>query len=120
MRKKKKKYIFKALSWVEKRPTTIVKSIAEGYENPKTFTSKSTNEKIQADLAFTTYGGAKHYSIIALKNNNIKKLVVKWKVLSFMAGIKRGKLHLLAPKGHKAFTKRLIERHNINAVVYTI
>ncbi len=117
---KKNRYIRKALSWVEKKPTKIVKSIAEGYENPKVFTSKSTNEKIRADLSFITYSGAKHYSDIALKNNNTKKLVVKWKVLSFMAGMKRGKLHLLAPKGHKAFTQRLVERHNINALVHTL
>ncbi|MBQ4820529.1 hypothetical protein [Aquimarina sp. MMG016] len=50
----------------------------------------------------------------------MKKLVIKWKVLSFMAGMKRGKLHLLAPKGHKAFTQRLVKQHNINAMVHSI
>ncbi|SHJ12086.1 hypothetical protein [Aquimarina spongiae] len=116
----KKKYIERALNWVNKRPTTAIKSIAPGFDEPKTFLSKSTNEKIKADLSFTTYGGAKHFSDIALKKKNAKKLVIKWKVLSYMAAMKRGKLHLLAPSGHKAFTKRLVERHNINAEIHSI
>ncbi len=116
----KKKYLNKAMAWIEKKPTTSIKSIAEGYENPKTFTSKSTKRKIHADVSYVTHGGAKHYTDIALKQENPKQQVVKWKVLSFMAGMKRGKLHLLAPRGHKAFTERLIERHNINAIVHPL
>ncbi len=117
---KKRKYIEKALSWVSKRPTSEIKSIAPGYENPKTFSSKATKEKIKPDLSFITYGGAKHFSDISLKKENPKKLVVKWKVLSYMAGMKRGKLHLLAPTGHKAFTQRLVKQHNINAEIHSI
>ncbi|GAA4272010.1 hypothetical protein U6A24_10910 [Aquimarina gracilis] len=117
---KESKYLKKALSWVEKRPTISIKSIAEGHEDPKAFVSKSTDEKIKADVSFTTYGGAKHFSDIALKEDNARRLVVKWKVLSFMAGMKRGKLHLLAPRGHRAFTERLVKRHNINAVIHAI
>ncbi len=116
----KEKYLEKAIVWAEKKSTVSLRAIKEGYENPKVYKSKVTEEIVQADLSFTTHGGAKHYTEVALKKDDPKNLVVKWKVLSFMASMKKGKLHLLAPKGHKAFTEKLVKQHNINAVVHPI
>jgi hypothetical protein len=116
----KKDYLSKAMKWVEKKSTKSLKSKLEGYEDPKVYRSKATKETIQADFSFTTHLGAKHYTDIALKNENPRKLVSKWKVLSLMASIKKGKLHLLAPRGHKAFAERMVNRHNINAIVHSI
>ena len=113
-------YLEKASAWAERKATISLKSVSEGYENPKIFTSITTQEKIQADISYITHGGAKHYSVIALKNENQKKTVTKWKLLSFLASLKRGKLHLLAPNGHKAYTEKLVNDHNINAVIHTL
>ena len=117
---KKDRYLRKAVVWAEKKAPISLKSISEGYEDPKIFTSKATQEKIQADLSFVTHGGVKHYSVVALRNKNPKKTVLKWKMLSFLASIKRGKLHLLAPTGHKAFTEKLVNRHHIDAVIHSL
>lgn len=116
----KKNYISKAIQWVEKKSSSSIKAIAEGYEDPKIFTNKDTEEIVQPDLTFESLGGAKHYTDIALKSDSPQKLVTRWKLLSILATMKRGKLHLLAPKGHKMFTKRLVDRYNINALVYTL
>ncbi len=116
----KEKYLKKAITWANKKSIVTLRATSEGYENPKTFIGKTTKEEIQPDLSFTTHGGAKHYSEVALKDDNEKKLVAKWKVLSFLAGMKRGKLHLLAPRGHKAFTQKIVNLHQINAVVHAL
>lgn len=116
----KEEHLEKAITWVNKKSIVSMKAISEGYEDPKIFVSKSTKEEIQPDLSFITHGGAKHYSEVALKDDNEKKLVAKWKVLSFLASMKRGKLHLLAPRGHKAFTQKMVNLHQINAVVHTL
>ena len=116
----KEKHLKKAIIWVKKKQIVSIKATAEGYDNPKIFVSKSTKEEIQPDLTFTTQSGAKHYSEVALKDDNERKLVVRWKVLSFLASMKRGKLHLLAPKGHKDFTQRIVTRHKINAIVHEL
>ncbi len=116
----KDKYLEKAIIWAQKKSIVSLRATHQGYKDPKVFTSKATKETIQADLSFTTHGGAKHYTSVALKEEDPKKLVVKWKVLSFMASMKRGKLHLLAPKGHKTFTQKLIDLHNINAIIHPI
>jgi len=116
----KNNYLQKAVKWAEKNANASLKSISEGYEDPQIFTSKETQEEFQADISFVTHGGVKHYSVVALKDQDLKKTVTKWKVLSFMASMKKGQLHLLAPNGHKAFAEKLIEKHHINAVIHAL
>jgi hypothetical protein len=116
----KERYLEKAVKWAERKAVVSLKSISEGYESPKVFVSKTTQDEIQADLSFVTSGGVKHYSVVALKNENQKKTVAKWKVLSFLASMKRGNLHLLAPDGHKSYTLKLVNKFNINAVIHML
>ena len=116
----KEEHMEKAITWVNNKSIVSMKAISEGYEDPKIFVSKSTKEEIQPDMSFITHGGAKHYSEVALKDGNEKKLVAKWKVLSFLASMKRGKLHLLAPRGHRAFTQKMVNLHQINAVIHAL
>ena len=113
----KERYVEKAVEWAEKKAVSSLKSISDGYENPKVFVSKPTQNEIQADLSFFTKGGVKHYSVVALKNENQKKTVAKWKVLSFLASMKKGDLHLFVPNGHKSYTLNLVNKFNINAVI---
>tara|TARA_R110000787_G_scaffold90764_1_gene191420 strand:+ start:845 stop:1201 length:357 start_codon:yes stop_codon:yes gene_type:complete len=116
----KETYLEKAVDWAEKKAIVSLKSISEGYESPQVFISKTTKDEIQADLSFVTHGGVKHYSVIALKNDNQKKTVAKWKVLSFLASMKKGNLHLLVPDGHKPYTLKLVNKFNINAVIHML
>ena len=41
-------YLEKAIEWAEKKDTISLKSISEGYEDPKIYISKTTQEEIQA------------------------------------------------------------------------
>ena len=116
----KKEYIKKALDWVNLKSTSSVKAKLDGYEDPKVFTNTTSDDVVQADISFTTHSGSKNYTDIALKQENPRKLVTRWKLLSVMASLKRGKLYLMAPKGHKMFTQRLVDRYNINAIVQSI
>ncbi len=113
-------YYKKAIAWVKNKSPQKLKASIEGYESPKAFINKSTEEEVQADIAFSTTGGFRHYTDIALKTDKVQKLVTRWKLLSIMAKMKRGKLHLLAPKGHKMFTERLVDKYNIDAMVYRL
>lgn len=117
---KKDVYLEKAVKWAEKKSTISLESISEGYDSPQIFTSKTTQEEIQADLSFVTHAGIKHYLVVALKDENPKKTVAKWKALSFLASIKGGKLHLLVPSGHKTYIEKLVNNHNINGVIHAL
>ncbi len=116
----KEKYFEKAHTWAQRKAIDTIKSVSEGYEDPKVFVNQTSKEEIQADMSFITSGGAKHYTDIALKEDNVSKLVTRWKLLSMMATAKRGKLHLLTPKGHKMFAQKTIDKYNISAVIHSI
>ena len=114
---KKEAYLKKALKWVETKAPHSLKSISEGYEDPIIYMSKATQEEFQADLSFVSRDGIKHYFVLALKDENPQKTVDKWEILSFIASMKKGQLHLLTPNGHKAFTENLVNSHHINAII---
>lgn len=115
----KEKYLDKVITWVEKRKISSLKSSFDGYEDPKTFTNQATKEQVQPDVSFTI-DNATHYSEIALKCEDTRRLVTRWKLLSTMANFKKGQLHLFAPKGHKIFTKKLVEDNNIDALIHSL
>lgn len=115
-----KPFIQHAIAWVKKKPVTGLKVKADGFEEPKVFLNQRTKEEVQPDISYIAPGGAKHYTEIALKNDDPQGLITRWKLLSLMASMKNGKLHLLAPKGHKMFTQNLVRKYNINALIYSI
>ena len=116
----KEKHFETSIQWLTKKSASSIKTNSEGYEAPKSFTNKETGEKIQPDFSFETQSGYTSFTDIALKSESPRKLVTRWKLLSMMANAKRGKLHLLTPKGHKMFTKKLVDNHNINALIHSI
>jgi hypothetical protein len=116
----KKEYLSKAMDWVKSKSTYTVRAKAEGFEDTKIFTNKSSEETIQPDISYITNRGNKHFTEIAMKSDKPQKLITRWKLLSTMASLKNGKLHLLAPRGHKMFTQRLVDKYNIRAKVYSL
>ncbi|HMQ06700.1 MAG TPA: hypothetical protein PKC30_05325 [Saprospiraceae bacterium] len=116
----KQMYFDVALEWVEKRASDQIRVDKEGFEPPRSFVNKNTQEQIAPDITYKTSNGSKHYTDIALKSENPQKLVTKWKLLSTMAQMKNGKLHLLAPRGHKSFATELVNTYNIDAIVHSI
>ncbi|MGB0521717.1 MAG: hypothetical protein ACPGJS_02095 [Flammeovirgaceae bacterium] len=116
----KHEYLEKALTWVKKRASVSIKAKNNGYDDPQVFTSRASQEKVQADFSFITRKGEKHYTDIALKSEKPQRLVTRWKLLSTMASLKDGKLHLLTPRGHKSFTRKLVQEYNIRAAIYSL
>lgn len=109
-------HLEKAVEWVEKKGYIDIKSRLEGYEDPKSFTQSSTNSTIAPDITAVAMG-RKCYFEIALKSDDKRQIINKWKLLSFLSGAKQGKLFIFAPHGHKAFAKRIIESNQIPAEI---
>lgn len=120
MGEEKIRYFDKAMEWLSGKSYTDFKSVHDDYQDPKRFTNQRSGNKIQPDFSFKMHNGANYYMEIAIKKSDYQVLVSKWKFLSMMASLKRGKLFLLAPKGHKMFTQKLVTDYNINAIVYSL
>lgn len=115
----KDNYLTKAIQWVKNKSISSLKVNHEDYEQPKTFTNRTTKEEVQADISFISKG-SRCYTDIALKTDQPQKLITKWKLLSQMASVKQGKLFLLTPRGHKMFVQQLVETYKINATIYSL
>jgi hypothetical protein len=116
----KSNFMEKAINWSKKKSIEQIRANHDGFEQTNPFKNKDTEEEIYPDISFVTSSGAKHYTEVALKQDAYEKLVTRWKLLGTIASYKRGKLHLLAPKGHKMFTQRLVDQYKINAMVYSL
>ena len=116
----KEQYLNEAIAWVKKRSVSSLKSVDESYESPKKYINKLTEKAVQADISYLSHKGEQFYVVISLKAEDHRELVSKWKLLSIMATLKRGKLILLAPKGNKMFTDQIVNQYKINAIVYSL
>lgn len=112
-------YLEKAITWAQGKGFKEFKSSHEEHEDPFVFTNKSSNEEVIPQIT-ATKDGRKSYIEVALKSDDVTKTVSKWRLLSTMAGMKGGKLYLLAPRGHKAFTDGIISEYPIDATIVSI
>ena len=114
----KEMYFERALNWAKSKGLYGIKANTEGYETPAQFTKAEEDSPYIPDITGKTTGG-KYYIEIAVKPDDIRRRVSKWKLLNTLANMNGGKLFLLAPKGHKSFTEDVVKSHNLNAkVVY--
>jgi hypothetical protein len=114
----KNQYFEKALTWAKRNGMSDLKANFEDYETPTTFSKEGEDSPYIPDITGSK-NGHKSYLEIATKNGEVGRKVSKWKLLSTLASMKNGKLFLLAPKGHKAFTEKLVKQHDLNAeIVY--
>ena len=88
----------------------------DGFEAPAQLAKVSGAGAYVPDITGTK-NGRKYYYEVAIKNNKIKETISKWKLLSKLAKLKRGKFYLVVPKGNFAFVKRLLAKYSIKAQV---
>lgn len=109
-------WLRKSVELVEKRGFKEVKSKLEGYETPFSFDQKNADTNYTPDITAVGNHG-KAYFEIAYKTDDETALVSKWKLLSTIAEMKKGSLHIIVPYGQNKFTQELLERYNIEADV---
>ena len=102
----------KALEWVKSKGFKKIKSKHEDYETPSGFHKSDKDKTLVPDITCRKQGG-KYYVEIATKTEKVQQKISKWKLLSTIAERKGGELLLLAPRGHKAFTQRLMNKYGI-------
>lgn len=113
---KSKEWLAESVELVEKRGFTNIKSKLEGYENPISFDKKGDKTNYTPDITATSSHG-KAYFDIAQKTDDTTSLVSKWKLLSTIAAMKKGKLHIIVPFGQNKFTQEILSQYDIDADV---
>ena len=106
----KQKFIEKAVAWIKKKGYKRIKADIEAFETPTQYTRQKEDLTFTPDITGFQLG-RKSFFEVALKSDNIRRKISKWKLLSTLASMKGGKFFLMAPRGHKAFAQRLVA-HN--------
>ncbi len=95
-----------------------IRANLEDYESPsKLMRRQGDEEEFFIPDATGVINGRKSYFELALKTDKVRQVVTKWKLLANMAAFKRGKLFLIAPRGHYAFASRLLNKYAIQAEI---
>ncbi|GAB5554852.1 MAG: hypothetical protein Sapg2KO_44430 [Saprospiraceae bacterium] len=115
----KQEIIKNAITWAQKKGFKAIKANHPEFEIPVQYTNPNEEETYTPDITGKKLG-CKSYIEIAMKTDNVQRRVTKWKLLSKLSAIKGGKLFLLAPSGHKAFTERVLKQHNLMAQVISL
>ncbi|MEL6140214.1 MAG: hypothetical protein AAFU67_01180 [Bacteroidota bacterium] len=105
---------------VKKKGFDEVRANVEGYETPaKIRRGKDSEEYFIPDVTGEV-NGRKSYFELGMKTNDERLLVTKWRLLSSLAAYKNGKLYLAVPRGHMAFTNRILADYPIQAEIVKI
>lgn len=100
-----------------------VKANIDGYETPgKIRRGKDAEEYYIPDVTGMV-NGRKSYFELGLKTDDPKverQVVTKWRLLANLAAYKNGKLYLAVPRGHMAFTNRILADYPIQAEIVKI
>ncbi|MBC6996688.1 hypothetical protein QWY85_02175 [Neolewinella lacunae] len=102
---------------VKKKGFENICANVEGYETPaKIRRSKDSEEYFIPDCTGEV-NGRKSYFELGMKSLDERELVTKWRLLASLATHKHGKLYLAVPRGHMAFTTRILADYPIQAEV---
>ena len=115
----KENFIPLAVKWAKAHGFKEIQANMEGYDTPKSYERSADNTRFTPDVTGVNMFN-RHYLEVSVKTEELRGSISKWKLLSELAGMKGGKLYLLAPKGHVRFTKDLVDQYNIPAEVVKI
>ncbi len=109
----------KAIAWAEKRGFTDIKANIDDFETPVPISRSGEGEAIMPDITGVAQG-RKNYIEIAMKEDDKRTMVSKWKLFCTLTSMKGGKVYLLAGRGNKAYVTRVVEDYNLNATIISI
>jgi len=105
---------------VKKKGFDEVRANVEGYETPSKIRRGKDSEEYFIPDVTGEVNGRKSYFELGMKTNDERLLVTKWRLLSNLAAYKNGKLYLAVPRGHMAFTNRILADYPIQAEIVKI
>ncbi len=115
----KEEKLQKVVKWAKMKGYTKIKAKIEDFTTPVGYQKKSEDDLYVPDSTGLKFG-RKDYFEVALKTEDNKRNIRKWKLLDTLAEMKNGQLFLFAPRGHKSFVERIVKNRSLNAKVVSI
>lgn len=100
------------VSYLEKKGFENIKANLEGYDTPKSYHKKGSDESITPNIV-AERAGIKHYFEVSLKSENQHLLKSKWRFLDVLTRMRNQKFKIVTRKGHYKFTNDMLQDLNL-------
>ena len=101
-----------SIAFLEKKGFENIKADMAGYDTPKSYSKKDSNEIVTPDIV-AERAGIKHYFEIGLKSEKPNLLKSKWRFLEVLTRMKDHRFKIITRRGHYKFTNDMLEDLNL-------
>jgi hypothetical protein len=105
-------FLQESITYLENRGFENIKADTEGYETPKSYRKKDSDESITPDIV-AELGGIKHYFELSLKSKKPILLKSKWRFLDVISRMRNQRFKIITRKGHYKFTHEMLDDLNL-------
>ncbi|MAP55685.1 hypothetical protein [Altibacter sp.] len=98
--------------YLESKGFENIKADIEGYETPKSYLKKGSDEIITPDIV-AERAGIKHYFEVSLKSQKPTLLKSKWRFLDVLTRMRNERFKIITRRGHYKFTNEMLEDLNL-------
>lgn len=100
------------VSYLEKKGFENIKANLDGYDTPKSYHKKGSDESITPNIV-AERAGIKHYFEVSLKSEDQHLLKSKWRFLDVLTRMRNQKFKIVTRKGHYKFTNDMLQDLNL-------
>ena len=104
--------IKESIVYLENKGYENIKADIEGYETPKSYHKKDSEDTITPDIV-AERAGIKHYFEISLKSQKPRLLKSKWRFLDVITRMRNQRFKIITKRGHYKFTNEMLEDLNL-------
>lgn len=105
-------FLEKSIDHLEATGFENIKADVEGYETPKSYLRKGSDNKITPDIV-AIKNGRKYFFEISVKSAKPRLLKTKWLFLDTISRMNADSFRIITTKGHYKFTEDMLEDINL-------
>ena len=108
-----KAFLEKSINHLEATGFENIQADMEGYETPKSYLHKGSDDKITPDIV-ALKNGRKYFFEIGVKSAEPRMLKTKWLFLDTISRMNSDRFRIITTKGHYRFTEEVLEDINLS------
>ena len=105
-------FLQQSIEYLENKGFENIKADMEGFETPKSYLKKGSEQKITPDIVAERQG-IKHYFELSLKSKKPLLLKSKWRFLDVISRMRNQRFKIITTKGHYKFTNEMLDDLNL-------
>jgi hypothetical protein len=111
-KKENEDFLQESITYLENRGFENIKADTDGFETPKSYHKKGSDDTITPDIV-AERAGVKYYFELSLKSKRPVLLKSKWRFLDVISRMRNERFKIITRKGHYKFTNEMLDDLNL-------